>query len=122
MFWRSLHTILCEKQHMALPKIDKYEKMPYGRSMSWDTEIPGLNFLMLKKAFKSEMRLRKAEFKNEFSSLSLPKDKYRKATSFSGHRFISGPPVRLLYIIVKAKGLKFMVRNASIKYIEIKIV
>ncbi len=106
---------------MALPKIEKYEKMPYARSWTWDEEIPGLNFLMLKKAFKGEMRLRKAKFKNEFSSLSLPKDKYKKATSFSGHRFISGPPVRLLYIIVKQKGLKFMVRDASIKYLEILI-
>ena len=105
----------------TLPKIDKYEKMPYGRSLSWDTEIPGLNFLILKTAFKSEMRLNTLNFKSKFSSLSLPKDKYRKATSFSGHRFISGPPVRLLYLIVKQKDLKFMVRDASIKYLEILI-
>ncbi len=105
----------------TLPRIEKYEKMPYGRSMSWDTEIPGLNFLILKTAFKSEMRLNTLNFKSKFSSLSLPKDKYRKATSFSGHRFISGPPVRLLYLIVKQKDLKFMVRDASIKYLEILI-
>lgn len=105
----------------SLPKIDKYEKMPYGRSLSWDTEIPGLNFLMLKTTFKNEICLNTLNFTDKFSSLSLPKDKYTKGTSFSGHRFISGPPVRLLYIIVKQKGLQFMVRDASIKYLEILI-
>ncbi len=87
----------------TLPRIEKYEKIPYGRSMSWDTEILGLNFLMHKTAFNGEMRLNKLNFTDKFSSLSLPKDKYRKATSFSGNKFISGPPVRLLYIIVTCK-------------------